>query len=440
MSQVIKANFSIKTTQTARANVHAGTKDALIAAGLVTESEFTPQPGRSIGLTCFMGDGSPAATTVRGCTDEGFKSVRLQRDGSYEVSINVSRDEQSRRRAKSRAELAEEREARLNEELAKRGPELANWKLEKEYSTHGEYWDGTKAQLQSIGLCVGMAFPGESGAPKNKIFGECPLGYRVEVRAFDYDNAKRAAGIFRAYCAYDQGEKKGEEFVAYATGVVEQLTPYPSRTFFGSATDLVAAGLAPDLSHFPGLGGNVSKTRFTWNSGGRKFSAQRRGKGQFELTRYSTDDEWKAHCEKNNGWRAREDEQSHDAIAKRRRERGEEHATSALNVSAGKWESTAREMARHLMDMAYLSIFPEKDEGFKFDISDEDKAEMLESFRFILETLGEARVVSTAKPRLQLAHSAPVDASKVASARSNASLQNMLRLVQSGQQIARGAK
>lgn len=108
---------------------------------------------------------------------------------------------------------------------------------------------GSKAQLQAIGIGIGVAFPGEPGAAKRKIRTTDQRGFRVEVKA-------ERAGVFCAYVYFpgwpDSPSHKSHQTEAFP-GVLRHEEPW-SDIYTGDAADLIAAGLVK-ADQFPGLPG-----------------------------------------------------------------------------------------------------------------------------------------------------------------------------------------
>lgn len=245
-------------------DVLTGTPEALVAAGIVKAEELLPQKGRAEGRTVFLPDGQPCPLNSRPWRDPGYKVILNVGGGLYSVEVTVPKDVQKTRLKAERAAAQDaEREAeqqRINEELAKKGQELRNWKLQHWFRDCSEEWVGTKAQLQAEGLGVGMRFPGEPGAPE-RVQCKCPLGFDVRISIPTHEPVKAAAGIFTALSPYLPREEdffESNEPTLFAPGVM--LEPWPSwstgrDTYVGTAEALVSARLIPSLRLFPGQPG-----------------------------------------------------------------------------------------------------------------------------------------------------------------------------------------
>lgn len=290
-------------------DVFTGTSDALIAAGIIKAEELLPQKGRAEGRTVFLPDGQPCPLNSRPWRDPGYKVILNVGGGSYSVEVTVPKDVQKTRLKAERAAAQDaEREAeqqRINEELAKKGQELRNWKLQHWFRDCSEEWVGTKSQLQAEGLGVGMRFPGEPGAPEY-VQCKCPLGFDVRISLPKYEPVKAAAGIFEADSRYLPLEGhfcESNEPTPFAPGVM--LEPWPTwstdrDTYVGTSEGLISAGLIPSLSLFPGQPGR-SKMQVAYDkdwgpcpSGQRtkwKATIRKRGSRKFSVEVPVSEDE-----------------------------------------------------------------------------------------------------------------------------------------------------
>lgn len=127
-------------------------------------------------------------------------------------------------------------------------------------NTHwGELIEGTKEQLQALGLGVGRAFPGEVGGPRGN-GGELkvidPRGFPVRI-----SNRFRDEGRFTAYVSYPNWPERpdrADRAVQIAPGVVKTEQVW-GDVYTGRAADLEAAGLV-QRDQLPGAPG-MRKTR-----------------------------------------------------------------------------------------------------------------------------------------------------------------------------------
>lgn len=123
----------------------------------------------------------------------------------------------------------------------------------------GDLIYGTKEVLQSLGIGVEVAFPGELGGPRKKLNTVDPRGFKCKVEQSGY----KGPGIFSASIRFPGRERRPyglSDWEHFASGV-QRKTMYRTDDFVGTAADLVAAGLVP-AGYFPGLPG-MRKTRVT---------------------------------------------------------------------------------------------------------------------------------------------------------------------------------
>lgn len=239
-------------------DIYRGSKEALIAAGIIAAVQLERQPGRREGYTVFLPDGQPCPPTRRAWRDPGYKTILLLEDGSYLVEATASKEVQARRREQENAVNRAAEQERINEEIAQHGHKYRNWQLHHNFDGCAETWEGTKAQLQAEGIGTGLAFPGEPGS-LNELYCRCPLGFDVRIYQSGYERAKTAAGIYTAQSRYIPLDKTLKQFAAYSHGVVREVwTPVSwvrSDFYCGSAEALVNAGLVLNASYFPGQPG-----------------------------------------------------------------------------------------------------------------------------------------------------------------------------------------
>ncbi len=170
--------------------------------------------------------------------------------------------------------------------------------LKYDLTLWGESIEGTKAALQRLGLGVGMAFPGEPGAPKRRITVQDPRGFSCSIRPCGWGEFPYSASI-----NLPGRETLERECSEFASGVMKTALVWADR-YAGTGAALVAAGLvrADQLPGQPGMG----KTKVSISPNGAVLRArdspgakepgakliERTGKGQYELlVRVSADEE-----------------------------------------------------------------------------------------------------------------------------------------------------
>lgn len=133
----------------------------------------------------------------------------------------------------------------------------------------GDLIEGTKAQLQALGIGQGVAFPGEMGGPKRQLTTTDPRGFNVALVVASKDPL-----TFRATIEFPDWpvspDRRPDEWVAMSTGVRRCTDHLRSDRFVGSVDALVAAGLVQP-GHFPGMPG-MRKTRVTIQADGNPRS------------------------------------------------------------------------------------------------------------------------------------------------------------------------
>jgi hypothetical protein len=120
-----------------------------------------------------------------------------------------------------------------------------NPKVKYEYMPWGEIISGSKEALQRLGIAIGMAFPGEAGAPKRCLRTRDPRGFPVRIN-------KSYWGEDYSACIDLPGRERPEHApgIAFAPGVVMQER-YHCSAYTGTADALVTAGLVLP-GQFPG--------------------------------------------------------------------------------------------------------------------------------------------------------------------------------------------
>lgn len=123
---------------------------------------------------------------------------------------------------------------------------LQNFKYEQ--TPWGEIIAGTKEKLQSLGIAVGMAFPGEPGGPKRELSVRDPRGFKAKVTSCT------SAGVYHARIRLP-GRERPINFQerTFATGVMVRERSHGDE-YIGCAYALVAAGLM-QADQFPGQPG-----------------------------------------------------------------------------------------------------------------------------------------------------------------------------------------
>lgn len=142
----------------------------------------------------------------------------------------------------------------------------ANWDgtapqaAEHEWASWGEYWRGTKEQLQALGIGVGLSFPGDDGVRAGSTIRTTdPRGIAVEV-IFSHQAGRR---IFFATSPYRPGERNRAKAVrrkslavAMDYGVTVYRDMWTHDEYVGSGQALAALGLVRpgELPGAPGMG------------------------------------------------------------------------------------------------------------------------------------------------------------------------------------------
>lgn len=443
-----EAHTDIEKSSRWSCDIFVGSLEALMAAGTLTASELNPQKDRAEGYTVFLPDGQPCPLSRRAWREPGYKAIRLLEDGTYCVEVTVSKEVQAWRR---RAEAAAEHEAeqvRINQELEESGSEYRNRPLEHHFHGHSERWEGTKAQLQAVGIGVGMAFPGEPGAP-DELQCKCPLGFDVCVSTSRYDRVKAAAGIYEARSWYTPPQREERQYVQHAPGVLLQVPlSYESRsdTFVGTAEALVNAGLVPTLDYFPGRpGNNVSQAKYrkdwsrakaNWNDWGATI--RKRGKAQFEVEIPVSDKERERRVAERKT-RETEEKQADAALAQERR-RLRQFASNA-GKTAEEFRQEQAETAEFSMRCLWREVFGMTDGGMTFDIPEDSElwSELSAAFQTIRDAVQIADIARDNQSKAELKKRLTL-----ASARNDKGLQSLLhnaqhlRLVHSAPDKGRG--
>jgi hypothetical protein len=115
-----------------------------------------------------------------------------------------------------------------------------------------EHIEGTKEQIQSFGIGLGLAFPGEPNGPKRQLSVRDPRGFEVKITKSYWPRDTFAANI--SYPNLPKRPRKNE--IMAFPGVRKREAEYGGcDEFRGRPEDLVAAGLvlATQLPGSPGM-------------------------------------------------------------------------------------------------------------------------------------------------------------------------------------------
>lgn len=122
----------------------------------------------------------------------------------------------------------------------------------------GDLIEGTKEQLQALGLGAGLPYPGEACGPRYRLTTRDPRGYPVTIQ-------HRTDDQYTAQLTFPHWPGRphmgGDRDWHPVCGGVRRRECLRADEFHGSAPDLVAAGLVQP-GHFPGMPG-MRKTRVT---------------------------------------------------------------------------------------------------------------------------------------------------------------------------------
>lgn len=428
-------------------DIYVGARKALIAAGVITAKQLKPQRGRPPGRTAFLPNGQPCPSRVRAWMQPGYLATWKLDDGTYRVEVTVGKEEQARRRAAQKAAAHEEREALVTRKLEQLGPQLKDWKLRQTFDGCAETWEGTKAQMQAAGLGVGLAFPGEPGAPK-RLTCRCPLSFQFRV-SLSHDDGKAAAGIFIAHSWYVGGPlaRRERQYTSYAPGVQQEVwTPAEwgrCDVFVGTVASLVGAGLVPSPQYFPGAPGtnrlqasyrqgwapatNANYPRDAWTATIRK-----KGAGQFVLEVSVSEAERMSREQLHRRWADEQDARERVLAAERKKLRHPPEPEPVLSEVEFRKEAVGSGMASL---RGLWREFTGSYRGWRFDIEKgtDEYADLCEAFQTIEDLLRTAPVTRDDTDAKALAQRL-----KVAAARNDKGLQCVLRAA-SHLRLVRGA-
>lgn len=122
----------------------------------------------------------------------------------------------------------------------------------------GDAIQGSKAQLQQIGIGIGLAFPGEAGGPKRQMTTVDPRGFKCSVTRGRFSDVT----IFHASIHFPGRHPPAwcGDWEPFTLGVLRRECPWADE-YKGDEGALVAAGLVPS-GWFPGRPG-MRKVRVT---------------------------------------------------------------------------------------------------------------------------------------------------------------------------------
>ena len=406
----------------------------LIAAGLITADHLAPQPGRPPGHTVFTPDGLPCPPRAKRWREPGFCSVRQLESGEYRVDITVTKEVQKSRREVERAARHEAEQECINKAIAEEGHRYQNWQLRQVVDRDSECWEGTKSQLQAAGLGVGLAFPGEPGAPE-ELNCTCPLGFKFRVcLPGSYAAAKAAAGIYTARSWLLDRPDPVPQFVPHAPGVLRREWTVDSwqvsflDVYRGTAEALIAAGLVPAMKFFPGQpGANKSQASYRqdWNTATsanhQKVIATIRKRGRFEYEVETPADPTEA--AKRKALRDAKDAENKERERALAGERSRLRRAAASPVTS---ETVRKEWisdGEFILDMLWNHLSKTED-GWRFALpkNSDEYADLTDAFRTILD------LMKTASPTRDKKYDEAVKGQlRLAAARQDAGLQSMLR-------------
>lgn len=119
----------------------------------------------------------------------------------------------------------------------------------------GESINGTKQELQALGIAPGLAFPGEPDGPKRKLSVTDPRGLPCEIARYSNDSE-----FFTARISYPDRARAETVLPSVYPGVTVEHLSY-ADLYQGNAEALIAAGLlrADQLPGMPGMGKHVAR-------------------------------------------------------------------------------------------------------------------------------------------------------------------------------------
>lgn len=409
--------FGITKSSWRHCDVFSGSTEALIAAGLLSVEQLKPQKGRVVGHTAFLPSGEPCPHTQRAWREPGFKTVRQQGDGMCCVEVTVAKDVQLARLRARKAAALEAEQLQIDEKIVEDGYKYRNWTLKHGFSDRYEYWEGTKQQLQAVGLGMGMAFPGEGGA-QDDLNCKCPLGFDVRIYLPTYDHAMAAARIYRAQSWYVQGIEEKKQYVQYAPGVRKEVwTCFWLDVYVGTAEALVVAGLVPDLRYFPGQpGANKIQASYQKNWGPATCASNRNGivtirkrgnSGQFVVQVSVTKEE---EGRRRGLMEVRDDEKKRDEARLSAERRQLRQSADQSEQSAESFRAKRASSAEIYLRVLSNEVFDRVDGALRFDIPKDGElwSELVGAFQVIRDAVQNADICrdkkqeAAARARLKL--------------------------------------
>lgn len=400
-------------TSSAWRNSYTGTAEALLTYGLVKAHELEPQQGRQFRAE-FNADGTcyPAGSAKDGWRTPGHRCITHLEDGRVKLEVTVTREEMKERR-QQKAWASEQKE---QVESADKVVALKAAPLNHEHHSEFESWEGTKDQLQAVGLGVGLDFP-EGGSPRKEIRCKCPVGFEVKISRH-YGAAERLAGRYRAISWYvEEAHTLPDQTVEIAPGVLQFVCGWGNThkdIFQGSAEALVAAGLAR-LDQFPGQIGR-NKSQCTYRIDGsqqptsardRSFMIKRKSKDCFVIERYVS----KVEATLRKAIQNEKDEQINElrtaAKNKRIQLRAASEKLEQAPATIDEFRAEQSEIAELYLQVLFRSVFETKaDSSYSFEIEKGDDAydEIAEAFDAIREVVRNAPVKRNRQARLALEH------------------------------------
>lgn len=165
-------------------------------------------------------------------------------------------------------------------EEERRKAERERWRAEGYWDDYmdclwGDSIEGTKEQLQALGLGVGRAFPGEPNGPARRLRVTDPRGFPTEIER------RYRSSVYHAHIRFphvppmpDPWRDAWKDAVEIAPGV-RRATHQTADVYEGTAEALALAGIV-DSAHFPGMPG-MRKSRVTIYANGEVASGPASG-------------------------------------------------------------------------------------------------------------------------------------------------------------------
>lgn len=428
-------------------DIYSGTAEALIAASIIASEQLELQKGRAPGVTVFLAHGEPCPPRLRAWREPGYKAIRQQDDGTYRVEVTASKEVQAWRRKVKKAAEHESEQQRINEALAECRQHYRNWELKHGYSGDAnggswqnsyEWWEGTKEQLQEVGIGVGLKFPADQGATVY-MHCKCPLGFDVRVYLPDssYAPGKAAARIYTAQSWYVPYVEASKQYVQHAPGVLREVWAFSgwrSRDFYhGSAEAFVTAGLVPSLDLFPGQPG-TNKVQASYCKGWIAATSSPRSNFEATIRRRGKSNEFCVELPVTAAEEKRREEacKQHDLEQSERArvlaaERKQLRQGAEPEKTVEEFRSDRAERAEFSLDILWQTVFAKSDGALSFDIPKDSELweDLAGAFQTIRDAVQEADIlrdkkqIAAARTRL-----------KLVAARNDNGLQSMLKNAQ----------